>query len=145
MPWLLCYPVITRHYSGLVHLCLQIVLASMCLHIQAGTKWPPFPRWHFQVYFLEWKFMNFKWNFTEICSLGSNWQYGSIAADNVLAGAEAATSHYLKQWWYVLLKHICITRPQWVNEQCCFFMHNESKFGFILCQLVIILWKSFIS
>ena len=30
-------------------------------------------------------------------------------------GAEQATSHYLKQWWYVALTHICVTRPQWVN------------------------------
>ena len=25
-----------------------------------------------------------------------------------------ATSHYLNQYWYVVLTHICITRPQWV-------------------------------
>ena len=30
-------------------------------------------------------------------------------------GAYQATSHYLKQWWYVLLMHICVTQPQWVN------------------------------
>ena len=29
--------------------------------------------------------MDFKWNLTEICSLGSNWQYGSIGSDNGLA------------------------------------------------------------
>ena len=25
------------------------------------------------------------------------------------------TSHYLKQWWPHLLRHICVTRTQWVN------------------------------
>ena len=30
------------------------------------------PRQHFQMYFLEWKCMNFDLNFTEICSKGSN-------------------------------------------------------------------------
>ena len=28
--------------------------------------------------------------------------------------AEQATSHYLNQWWYSLLTHICVTWPQWV-------------------------------
>ena len=32
-------------------------------------------------------------------------------------GAYQATSHYLNQWWLVLLTHICITRPQWLNNQ----------------------------
>ena len=28
--------------------------------------------------------------------------------------ADQATSHYLKQCWYGLLKHVCVTRLQWV-------------------------------
>ena len=51
------------------------------LHLQnteAETKLTPFRRRHFQVHLLERKLLNFKWNFTEICSLWSNWQYGSI-------------------------------------------------------------------
>ena len=31
--------------------------------------------------------MSFDWNFTKVCSYGSNQQYSSIAADNVLAPA----------------------------------------------------------
>ena len=31
-------------------------------------------------------------------------------------GADQATSHYLKQWWYSLLTYICVTRPQRVND-----------------------------
>ena len=30
-------------------------------------------------------------------------------------GAVQATSHYLNQWWYSLLTHICVIRPQWVK------------------------------
>ena len=37
------------------------------------TKWPPFCRWFFQMYFCEWKNLYFDWNFTEVCSQGS-WQ-----------------------------------------------------------------------
>ena len=31
-------------------------------------------------------------------------------------GADQATNHYLNQWWSCLLMHICITRPQWVQN-----------------------------
>ena len=40
---------------------------------------------HIQVHFFQWKLLNFEQNFTEICALGSNWQYGSIGSDNGLA------------------------------------------------------------
>ena len=42
-------------------------------------------------------------------------QYSSIGSDNGF-GADQATSHYLNQWWYSLLTHICVTRPQWVKK-----------------------------
>ena len=57
-----------------------------CLkHIEAEAKLPAFRKRHFQAHFLDWKFLNFKQNFTEICSLWSNWQYGSSGSDNGLA------------------------------------------------------------
>ena len=30
--------------------------------------------------------------------------------------AHQATCHYLNQWWWSLLTHICVTRPQWVKR-----------------------------
>ena len=32
-------------------------------------------------------------------------------------GACQATSHYLNQWCLILMTHICVTRPQWVNGE----------------------------
>ena len=32
--------------------------------------------------------------------------------NNIPALVWQATSHYLKQWWSILLTHICVTRPQ---------------------------------
>ena len=32
----------------------------------------------------------------------------------IMAWRRRATSQYLNKWWYVLLTHICITRPQWI-------------------------------
>ena len=70
-------------------------------HIGAETKWSPFLRRRFQVLFVEWKLLNFKQNFTEMCSLGSYWQYGSIGSDN--------------GWMIVCL---CVTRYQWLLTFC---------------------------
>ena len=41
-------------------------------HIEAETRWPTFCRQHFQVHFLEWRYMNFDWYFIEYCSWESN-------------------------------------------------------------------------
>ena len=35
--------------------------------------------------FLEWKCLNFKYNFIDVCSQGSNWKHSSIGSDNGLA------------------------------------------------------------
>ena len=31
-------------------------------------------------------------------------------------GAVQAASHYLNQWWSSCLTHICVTRPQWIQQ-----------------------------
>ena len=57
-------------------------------------------------------------------------------------GTDQATSHYLNQWRWSFLTHICVTRPQWVNENSClvYASHIPSRFvkyqitkGIILC------------
>ena len=42
--------------------------ASLSLHIEAVTEWPPFCTIHFQIHFLVWKLLYFGSNFTEIYS-----------------------------------------------------------------------------
>ena len=49
-------------------------LTLRCYHIEAETKWPTFSRRHFQMHFLQWKYLNFEYNLTEVCSWGSNQQ-----------------------------------------------------------------------
>ena len=39
---------------------LETDLHLYCQNIEAGTKWPPIHRRHFQAHFLEWKFFNFE-------------------------------------------------------------------------------------
>ena len=51
----------------------------------------------------------FHWNLFLI--VWWQWQHGF----RQWHGLEQATSHYLKQWWYVLLTQICVTHPQWLK------------------------------
>ena len=41
-------------------------------HIDAETKWPPISWQYFQIKFLQWKCMNFDYNFIEVYSQGSH-------------------------------------------------------------------------
>ena len=53
-------------------------------------------------------------------------------------GADLATSHYLNQWWSSLITHICVTRPQWVNDIFCqgkLYSVSAALFT-VLCSLV---------
>ena len=79
------------------------VLANGHYHIEAETKWPPFSRQHFQMHFLEWKYVNFYWDFTEVCSQGSIQQYSSIGSDNGFA----PTRRQAIIWTNVGMLHIC--------------------------------------
>ena len=54
-------------------------------NLDVEAKWLWFRRQQFQLHFLEWKYMNFYKNFTEVYSEGSNWQYICIGLDNGLA------------------------------------------------------------
>ena len=46
-----------------------------------------FKKAFFQMHFLDWNCINVDWDFTEICSQGSNKQYSSIGSDNCLVPA----------------------------------------------------------
>ena len=39
------------------------------------------------MHFPESQYMNFDYDFTKVCNLGSNWQYSNIGSDNGLAPA----------------------------------------------------------
>ena len=63
-------------------ICPYVILQEG-INIEAEAKWPQFSWRHFQMQFLEWRYINF----TEVCPQGSNQQYSSIGSDNVLAPA----------------------------------------------------------
>ena len=57
-------------------------LRGKCLHLMTSSWWPPFRRWPLQMHSHERKVMHFDSNFTEVCSLESNWQCVSIGSGN---------------------------------------------------------------
>ena len=69
-------------------------------HIEAEAKWTPFHRQHFQMYFLEWKCMNFAYDFTEVCSWCINQQYTSIGSDNGLAPTRRQAIIWTNDGWF---------------------------------------------
>ena len=64
---------------------LQCVSHELINTLRPGQDGRHFGRSHLKVHFLEWKFLNFNQIFTEICYLRSNWPYGNISSENVLA------------------------------------------------------------
>ena len=74
---------------------------------------------HFADDIFKWIFLNRNvWIFIEISlTFVPKGQINNILVlDQIMLGTDQATSHYLNQWWYSLLIHICITRPQWVKH-----------------------------
>ena len=63
-------------------------------------------RWHFEMHFLEWKYMSFDWNYFVPKGLINN-----IPALVQMAGAKPLSETMMAS----LLTHICVTRSQWVN------------------------------
>ena len=61
------------------------IRALLCLTLRLRQDSRHFCRRHIRKQFHEWKLLNFKWNFIEICSLGSNWQQTTIGTENGLS------------------------------------------------------------
>ena len=59
-----------QHYVW-VHM---VMLLNTLKSSPPGQNGHHFGRWHFQLHFLEWKWYNYDYNFTEKCSQGSSWQ-----------------------------------------------------------------------
>ena len=100
--------------------------------------------------FLEWKYLNFKWNFIEICSLGSNWRYVSIGlapsrrqaiiwtnADPVHRRIYAALRGDELSYWLKLLTKICL-RVRFKNNLC---VQTQNHVEYICKTLINWCWS----
>ena len=66
-----------------------------------------------QMHFIEWKCINFAYDFTEFFFLGSNTIPASV---QMLAWRRPGTKPLSEPMMVNLLTHICVTRPQWINH-----------------------------
>ena len=85
------------------------------LHL-CSTHWGrdqiAFRRWHFQIHFLEWKCMNFGWNFVESLFLMVHLKICQHWFRNGLKPTRRQAIIWTDNR---LLVHICVIRPQWVK------------------------------
>ena len=83
------------------------------LSLTLETTWLTFPRRHFQMYFLEWKGINFDWYFTGIVPKGSINNIPGLVQK--MACRRPGDKPLSELMMGSLLTHICVTRPQWVD------------------------------
>ena len=74
-------------------------------------------RWYFQMHLREWEFLDFLTKFDLSPFLRVQLTLTQHWFRFWLGDKQATrTRHYLNQWWLRLVTHICVTRPQWVNN-----------------------------
>ena len=100
---------------------------DLCLQIETETKWPPFSRRYFQMHFLEWKCMNFEWDFTELFPKGQITKIRALV--QMMAWRRIGDEPLSEPVIVILLTHICVTRPQWGNK-CHWDMTKINRINF---------------
>ena len=112
----------------------------MFWHIEAGTKWLPLSRRHFQVNFLEWNV----W----ISITFSLWFVPNVRINNILALVQimacrlVGTKALAEPMMVSVLKHICVTWPQWVNEKKIMLLFLlQLKTSFLKISFPIYFWE----
>ena len=106
-----CY---SANHGLLFNLNFNFMLLSYFIqHIEAETKWPSFSRQHFQINFLEWKFINFIKILLKFVPKGP---INNIPALIQIMACRWPGDKPLSELMLVsLLTHRCVTRPQCVN------------------------------
>ena len=127
--------------------------AILYQHIEAETKLLPFPKWHFQMDFLEWKCMNFYKNFTEVCP--------KVPVNNIpelvqiMTWCQPGNKPLSEPMLVSLMTYLCITWPQLVKyhfqasstkqQKCplklCMF-HLNRKYFYLMKFLIKMIYTS---
>ena len=89
------------------------MLTRIGYHIEAETKWLPFSWRHFQMYFLEWKHINFITISLKFVPKGPIDNIPALV--QIMAWRRPGDKPLSESMLVRLLTHICVTRPQWVK------------------------------
>ena len=111
-PWKVNEPLnsLVQHRSNSSADALQLLLCCalpLIKLIEAETKWSPFRRWHLEMHFLEWKCINFDYDFIECCSYGSN---NISALVQIMVWRWPGDKPLSEPMMVSLPMHICITQ-----------------------------------
>ena len=87
--------------------------------------------------FLEWKCVNFKQDFTEVSSHGSNQPYSSIGSDNGLAPVRRQAIVWINDGLVSLVTHMCVTRPQCVRG---ISLKGNIWIGIFIFNICVVVW-----
>ena len=88
-------------------------------------------RQYFEMYFLEWKCMNFYSNFNEVCPINN---IPSLVL--IMAWRRPGDKPLFEPMLFRSLTHVCVTRPQWVND----WLHFQTPTQFIHSHVSCNLW-----
>ena len=104
-------------FSSLTHICGT--RGEISQHIEAETKWPTFHIRHFQMHFLEWKYIN---SINISLKFVPGGQINNITAlVQIMAWRRVGDKPLSEPMMVSLLMHICVTRPQLVNMTGLYF------------------------
>ena len=122
--------------NGVYQTCLENLMRSNHLTHWGRDKWPPFSRRHFQMHFLQWKYMNF----AEISlRFVPNGPINNIPALVQIMAWHRPDDKPLSEPVLVgLLTHIWVTRPQWVKVT----QNSRMSMALIwICRLIGQAWQ----
>ena len=92
----------------------KLVLIQFFKHTEAETKWQSFSRRYFQVQFLEWRCINFDKVLLKFVPKGPI--NNNPALVQIMAWRRLGDKPLSESIMVILLTHICVTRPRWVNR-----------------------------
>ena len=104
---------------------LKVLLSTLWSleHIGPETKWPPFCRGHFHMHFLQWKCLNFNYNFAEVCLQGPINNISALV--QIMVWHKPSNKSLSEPIMTILPMHICITRPQYVELIVVTWLHQS--------------------
>ena len=111
----------SQHLTVLYIICIVSVLLNIaCVTLlpfdpyllEAETKWCR--HFAYDNPFLPWRCLSFDEKFTEVCTLGFNWQYVNTGSDNGVLPIWRQANIWINHD-QVHLCLLCTNQPQWVN------------------------------
>ena len=135
--WYIYFQSRTKHKSGSLmrHILSQNIIMWGNQHIEAETKWPPFPRRHFQMHcFNENVCISIKISLKFV----PKGPFDKIPAlVQIMAWRRPGDMPLSEPMMVSSTTHICVTRPQWVKNDSIYYIRVIDKVSWAITKLDI--------